>query len=227
MENLKYLPMPREGWEKYWQNGNPNNCMLSPKEGFCKICREQKAFDSRACNVCFRKLVHLSADGSYCKSCKKEEQCRTGHCKICHKRFHGRKNHNCMLTNDIKVGERVYHFECYEDPRGILQVTAYEYGIDRLPMEIMGANIQIRMVNTYRYIRRTISMALDSKSHNAKTMEKYSPEKVLKTWALLYMMPDDNVPCKNIRPLDLIADKESLFSSCETTFKALGKEDAR
>ena len=222
MENPKYRPMPRDGWEGYYQNGNPNNCMLSPKDGFCKICRKQKAFDSRVCDKCFRKLVKLDTDATYCRSCGKEEQCRTTHCKVCHKRTVGIENHICLLTNDIKVAKIVFHFECYEDSKGVFRVVAYEGITEGYPEDIFGESNQIRIAKAYRYIRSVLGGAM--RPHGTiKTMEvRYSPEKVLKTWALLYLIPDDNVPCKNIRPLDLIADKESLFSTCETTFKAMG-----
>ncbi len=227
MEILDYLPMPKKAWARYWYNGDYETCTHSPRDGFCKICQGYPDYQEVICTVCFRKLDAYVREGTWCKGCNKKDKCHPDHCKLCHKIVSNKVNdHWCILTNKMIIDNCVFLFKCRENQIGGLEVLQYDKDIDRLPEYIHGENNQVKMVKAYRHIRQTLRRAFHELTIK-KMDEKYSPEKVLKTWALLLMIPDDNVPCRNIRPLDLISDKESLFSSCETTFKALGKEDAR
>jgi hypothetical protein len=40
-------------------------------------------------------------------------------------------------------------------------------------------------------------------------------EDIYRPWAVLALVPDEGIPCQNIRPTDRLRDKESLFASCD------------
>lgn len=138
-------------------------------------------------------------------------------CKICHGELSPVHLHwGCALTKPIEIRRfaikpaniyKLYYAESTTTP-ATASLTVVVDGLDRLPEKICAETRKERLAKCYQHIWNEFWLEL----HHWKSIEV---EKVFKTWAILEMMPDEGIPCANLRPLDLIVDKESLFSSCE------------
>ena len=164
----------------------------------------------------------------------------TRHCRICHSPMLSEK-HYCRLTNLFEVRDLklVYYYRENRDPAISLSMNAYiikkEIQADGTEKEdgssiaygLAGIETSDFLRSAFRTIlleiscarRKNIQLIIHKESNVRKIVlpvrAALKVEDIFRPWAILSLVPDSGIPCQNIRPIDLVSDKESLFANCD------------
>jgi hypothetical protein len=133
------------------------------------------------------------------------------YCPFCHKPLFslGESKHVCKIIGNHD-DELVLGLESVKDKD---KIRFSIRGIDRFTDWNESKSVKDNLLSFCRYlileIHKIYNLDLET------LYKKYPIENILNCWALLELIPDNGIPCRNIRSLDLVADPESLFSSCK------------